>query len=204
MDMHAALPDSFLDWWFSPWSYGSVNWEYARLMQSIPGQRDAYRLWCAAAGLPAAIPRRYDPAWRVAATTDGARLMQVAALFAGLLAARSRDDTVLRELDVGARRWCMSVASIQPLRAVAPDLPRGEPAVVRGLVELAGRLELSFPGLWPRLGLLVPAETRDRVDSLALATKAPAEPAVAETRRAARCWEICAGRVAADENMEGR
>lgn len=192
------LTDAFFDWWFSPWTYA------ARLSSSLPskdclGQRDGYRLWCEEARLRPDLPEHCDPEWSIAAMRDAGVLLSAARLFAGLVAARQYDRTVLDVLTLDEKKWCASISAIQPLQSLH-DMRVVSPRTVetRGLVELAGRLERGFPGLWPRLRLLLAEDTAEDVDGLLRAAFGSGDHGSASDRRAQRCWRLClerAGRI---------
>jgi hypothetical protein len=181
------LDDAFVDWWHTPWRlpYAPAAWPGGVAPAGELARRHGYRLWCDAAGLPAALPATFDPQWQSLARCDGAGLETAAALYAGLLAARVRDRAALARLPVAQRRWCMSVALTQPLTALLPDPV--DTAAPRGLAELAAALAGGFPGLWPRLRLLLPPA--------ATAGIAAAGP-LPVGARPARCWRLCAERAA--------
>lgn len=177
---------AFLDWWFAPWRLGDAGPVLAGA-GAPPAQRDAYRAWCARAGVPAVLPAGGDAGWQAAALDDGAALRRCCRLYGGLFAAREQDHAVLRALPGDDRRWCLSVALAQPLLGGAG---RGGDAERRGVLELAWRLEVQFPGMWPRLRRLLPE-----------APAAPSPPgagaaalSAAALARAQRCWNICLAR----------
>jgi hypothetical protein len=176
--MASALPTpAFIDWWFAPWRNGGPP-----LPASCVGElarRDAYRHWCAQAGIAAQLPLQADWDWQGAAAVDGATLVQAAELFGGLLAARRQRLAELANLSPAQRRWCLAVALAQPL-ADWSDLPVATPRQ-RGLREFALRAELALPGLWARLALLLPEPVR-----LSLAPVAGTLHA-----RDRRCWLMC-------------
>lgn len=185
------LPDLFLDWWFVPWTYAGET--RPPLGPDPLGRRDGYALWCESAGVQPAFPGEFDPGWHVAALRDGDGLARTAALFGGLIAAREQDQAVLGKLSIPDRRWCMSIATTQPLKGCRalpvtddPDLPE-----VRGLVELARRLEHGFPGMWSRLRLLLAPALAGRADALLPAALATSVADTGSPVRAQRCWQIC-------------
>lgn len=190
------LSSSMVEWWFEPWVYAPNTAAVFGFESDRFGLRDGYRFWCGSNAVVERIPERFDPAWSVAACSTLAELAGAARLFGGLIAAREQDLRLLRLLSQADRKWCLGIAATQPLRAsrevqYAPD----DDVQVRGLVELARRLEKGFPGMWSRLRLLLPAEQAARVDVLlpaALAGKDDLEPAAA---RAQRCWQMCLNRV---------
>ncbi|MEN3296026.1 MAG: hypothetical protein V7642_5279 [Burkholderiales bacterium] len=186
------LPDSFLDWWFSPWTYSSTAGTSLPMASDLLGQRDGYRLWCAGVGVTFALPARFDPAWQIAAITDREALLTTARLFGGLIAARRQDNNVLGQLGIADRKWCMGVALVQPLGEYASMLVSSHDTVeILGLTGLACRLEQSFPGMWPRLRLLLSLEQGHRVNTLL--EMAPDRGTIGETsaQRSLRCWRLC-------------
>lgn len=193
----ATLSDDFLDWWFAPWSYLSTV-RLPGLSDAPVARRDAYRQWCKAADVVPDLPRDFDVQWQIAALNRERQLSDCALLFGGLFAARAHDAEILNNLPREERVWCMSVSLGQPLMARTADLldATDGDTEVRGLAELAWRLDQSFPGMWSRLRLLVVgtrAETVDRV--LARSRSTGVIESVAAMRRAQRCWLICCARV---------
>lgn len=184
------LPHAFVDWWFAPWAYAHRAHAQLPLAADRLGQRDGYRLWCDRTGIAADLPGNFDPAWSDAVCTDGPQLMATARLFAGLMAAREHEQAVLDALPFAERKWCISIAATQPLlRCRQARYGTAESIEVRGLVELARRLKNGFPGLWPRLRLMLPSGEAEQVDRLL-------DTAVATTSdtsavRAQRCWRLC-------------
>jgi hypothetical protein len=190
------LPDSFFEWWFTPWAY-AVN--ASAQMPAPPdwlGQRDGYRIWCKQAGVPADLPAHLDPGWHVVTGDGPPEMMATARLFAGLIAAREHNQSVLGELAFADRKWCVSIAATQPLRGwqEAP-YAADDPIEVRGMFEMARRVEQRFNGLWSRLRLIVPPAIASRVDSLLEVAGVGAENADASAARAQRCWTMCRARV---------
>lgn len=195
------LSDAFLDWWFAPWNYASSS--HASQHADLIGRRDAYRLWCAGAGVASALPLTFDATWQAAALEDGSVLASSAKLFGGLLAARQQQQEALAQLAVADRKWCMSIASVQPLpRTPAAPYAPGEALEVRGLTELSCRLEAAFPGMWSRLRLLLPREFADRVTALLEQGNDAHDLADNASPRALRCWRLCQRR--ADEMHHAR
>jgi hypothetical protein len=188
----AMLPDSFLDWWFAPWACTGATSVALPAQTDLLGQRDGYRLWCDKAGVVTAFPAAFDAGWQVAMAQDSEELMATARLFAGLFAARTHDHPALAQLPIADRKWCMSIAPTQPLTA-CKDLPFDDDdgLEVRGLIELARRLEVDFPGFWSRLRLLLPADTGDRVESLLQLALQSNEGRGNSPMRAQRCWSMC-------------
>lgn len=195
------LSASFLDWWFAPWSYGSSP--HASQNADLVGRRDAYRLWCAKAGVKPTLPQVFDPAWHAVALNDGYLLTASARLFGGLHAARQQQREGLAQLGLADRKWCMSIASIQPLASLSTtSITPDEMLEVRGLTELSCRLERAFPGMWSRLKLLLPRELDKQVSALLEhgrdenrlhdADDASDDRA---SQRALKCWRMCRQRV---------
>lgn len=196
------LPNSFFDWWFAPWRYAVEPTDRLPLQGDFLGRQDGYRLWCKDARVPAGLPARFDPAWHIAMGESGPELTAAARLFGGLFAARAHDQSALGELEFPERKWCVGIAATQPLRTWASKSGgTGDSVEVRGLAELAGRLESGFPGVWPRLRLTLPAMLRGAVDERLADITAPAENASAAQARAQRCWMLCRNRAkSATEN----
>lgn len=184
------LSTAFLDWWFAPWRYATSI--HASQDADLIGRRDAYRLWCAGAGVRPALPPAFDATWQAAALEDGGTLRSSAKLFGGLLAARQQQREALAQLAVDDRKWCMSIASVQPLAkfSAAPYVPN-EVLEVRGLAELSCRLEHTFPGMWSRLRLLLPRELDERVATLLEQGRDAHDATEAASQRALRCWRLC-------------
>ena len=190
------LPSSMFDWWFAPWLYAVDTDLRLPLAQDRFAQRDGYRLWCAKAGIEPDFPVHFHAAWSIAITSNIVELMATARLFAGLMAAREHDQLSLGMLSLDDRKWCHSVAATQPLLScphATYDLDDG--IEVRGLVELARRLQRGFPGLWSRLQLMLSRDLAARVASqLEHVNIVPAVPDAA-LLRAQRCWRLCQARV---------
>ncbi|WP_326940515.1 hypothetical protein [Actimicrobium sp. GrIS 1.19] len=185
------MPDGFVDWWFAPWSYASAA-THASADADLVGRRDAYRDWCASMEVPGEFPLQFDPGWHCAVSTDGAELQHTAALFMGLIAARSADQAALSSLSLADRRWCLSIAATQPLQAFAVAHPDSDDTLAGcGLAELAIRLEQGFPGLWPRLRLTLPGELRTAVGLRADNRWPDADHVGRAARRSQRCWRLC-------------
>lgn len=184
------LSAAFLDWWFAPWIYASSP--HASQSADLIGRRDAYRLWCADAGVKAALPPAFDAAWQETALDDGQVLTAGACLFGGLLAVRQQRHEALAQLAVADRKWCMSIASLQPLSTLAgAPFTAGDRLEIRGLAELAGRIEHAFPGMWSRLKLLLPPELDEPVTRLLEQTGDVSGAAARDSQRALRCWRLC-------------
>jgi hypothetical protein len=188
-------PDEFLSWWFAPWTWAAAHAEGLQHAEDTLARRDGYRLWCARNRLPAALPSRADTAWTAVATGDAEALSGTARLFGGLLAARRQDRALLERLPPDDRRWCMSIASIQPLaQSGTAKYAARDTLETRGMVELCRQLERDFPGLWPRLRLLLAPASGDRVAALLKRTaKEPSLPPHAAARML-RCWQLCSKR----------
>ncbi len=187
------LTRDFIDWWFAPWDYAGG----APPLPAVDrlALRDGYRLWCRRAGIAADLPARFDPAWQAVAAVQGDALLAGARLFGGLIAARAQRRDGLAELAFAERKWCVGVAATQPLHGWPGLRFRAADGIeLRGLAELACRLEADFPGLWPRLQLTLPRAAAARLEGL-LAGVAPAPPD-ASAPRARRCWNLCLSRAA--------
>jgi hypothetical protein len=191
-----ALPEPFLDWWFAPWEY--ADRKAVGLADGGDGlaRRDGYRLWCERERVAPDLPVRGDPAWHIACSTDGQKLMRSASLFAGLFAARAHDRTLLHQLSLSDRKWCAGIASLQPLHSM--QAAGGDTALaLRGLAELAIRLEGAFPGMWSRLRLLLPVGPTRAVDAVVAAANGATGQRATATLRVQRCWQLCEERAAA-------
>ncbi len=149
---------AFIDWWFAPWRNGGPD--FPASCQGELARRDAYRHWCAQAGLVPQLPAAAKWEWQATVALDGPLLLQAAELFGGLLAARQQRQAGLAQLAPGRRRWCLAVALTQPLEAWSEAAPPTAALGQRGLQEFALRAERALPGLWPRLALLLPAPAR--------------------------------------------
>jgi hypothetical protein len=192
------LPTAFLEWWFAPWRYAVTAPAHASDGSDLIGRRDAYRLWCAHAGAVAPLPASFDAGWHTAASEDGGELTSCAGLFGGLLAARRHQQEALVQLPLADRKWCMSIASVQPLPECGRvDYAPGDTLEVRGLAELACHLERGFPGMWSRLKLLLPQPLQERVTSLLQQGRVASDVPEAATQRALRCWRLCRQRAGA-------
>jgi hypothetical protein len=195
------LPDFFFDWWFAPWGYAVNAPEQLPLAADLLGQRDGYRLWCEQAGVTVDLPEAFDAGWQVVPGANDLNLTATARLFAGLLVAREHNQLVLAELPFADRKWCVSVAATQPLRSCQDVAYAADDSIeVRGMFELARRLEQGFPGLWSRLRLILAPAFAARIDSL-LQAASTAESAGA-SMRAQRCWALCRAR-ASSADMNG-
>ncbi len=194
----AVLSDSFIDWWFNPWSYADVEGRSsgcATALSSLTAsdtlaRRDAYHLWCTELKVVAELPPSFDPAWSFAATADAKEFGATLRLFGALVAACGRDEALLAELPFNDRKWCMSIASTQALVAVSrPAASLAE----RGALELKDRLEAEFYGLWSRLRMLLAPAVRAVVDMQA-ADSRRAPLAAGVVARWQRCWRLCSER----------
>lgn len=189
------LPHAFFDWWFAPWAYAVDATPELPMPADWLGQRDGYRRWCNRMRVSANFPETFDPSWHVAAIDSGAELTAAARLFAGLIAAREHNQPVLAELPFADRKWCVSIAATQPLRGCGDIAYTANDMIeVRGLVELAHRLEQNFPGLWSRLRLMLAAPLAARVDSLLETVRAVAKESETAAMRVQRCWMLCRSR----------
>ncbi|NRR30401.1 hypothetical protein HSX11_09375 [Oxalobacteraceae bacterium] len=187
------LAQDFIDWWFAPWDYASAAAPLPAMDRL--GLRDGYRVWCGRAGIAAALPAHFDPAWQAMAAIRGDALLAGARLFGGLIAARAQRHDTLAELGIAERKWCVGVAATQPLHGWPGLQFRAADTIeLRGLSELACWLEADFPGLWPRLQLTLPRATAARIEGL-LAGAAAAAPEPSALR-AQRCWNLCLRRAA--------
>lgn len=187
-----ALPPEFVRWWFAPWELAAGTPEALPLpARDLLGRRDAYRHWCAAAGIAAALPAAADPRWTPLAWLDDDALLDTARLFGGLFAARTPMPAVLAGLAPEERRWCAGVASLQPLPRAPWPAATGRDAslVATGLAWLALCLENGFPGLWPRLRLRLAPALDAAVERCLLERAGPIPEAA--LARVARCWNLC-------------
>src|SRR5450830_336538 len=182
----AALPATLLEWSFSPWTR-ALQPDLLPQAVGLMAQRDDYRDWCRRHGIPADFPVRYEAAWQSAALSSSDELVHCAALYGGLFAARERDRVSLAQLPGAAQRWCLKVALTQPLLALVPT-PCSS-VRQRGLGELALHLERSFPGMWPRLALMLPQDTAQTLQQMCRAGSVTA--AAHAEQRALRCWMLC-------------
>jgi hypothetical protein len=62
---------------------------------------------------------------------------------------------------------------------------------VRGLAELAVRLEHDFAGVWSRLRLMLPQSCREQVEAAVDHARSARSADVASNARALRCWRMC-------------
>ncbi|WEF32238.1 hypothetical protein [Pseudoduganella chitinolytica] len=172
------LTEDFLDWWFAPWQLGGTVAPLAQTASPL-ARRHGYRAWCDMAGVPADLPPAWDGGWQAAAVSDAALLRRAARLYAALLAARMARPALLATLPLAERRWCMGIATTQPLQALTAPAPSLE---AWGLAELAGALQAHFAGLWPRLRLVLGAQAGDEPCT---------ETSSAAAARRLRCWRLC-------------
>jgi len=191
------LSPDFLDWWFAPWTYAVNVPSHLALAKDYVGQRDGYKMWCEQAHIGTNLPAQFDPSWNAVIPESGEELLATAQLFAGLIAAREHNQEVLAKLAFADRKWCVSIAATQPLSG-ATQIPykASDSAEVRGLMELARRLEQGFPGLWARLHLMLPKSLAERTDKLLKAVTTAGEKIEGSPTRAQRCWSLCQGRIA--------
>lgn len=199
------LSSAFFDWWFAPWAYAMAGPAGMPAATDRMRLRDGYRLWCAAADIPADLPEDFDPEWQSAGVLSEKELRAAARLFAGLIAAREHQQKMLGALPSAERKWCASVASTQPLRGIAMAVPEKEAGVragveARGIAELAIRVDSDFRGMWPRLRLMLSASLASEVQDILAATGPAPRQTPAATLRAQRCWALCRQRAAATEH----
>jgi len=202
------LDAHFIDWWFAPWRYAIRKRMPLFAYSDELGRRDGYDLWCAHTNARAALPDEFDPGWQVAALENAALFARSARLYGGLIAARAQNQFVLARLPIEERRWCLSVAITQPLKACA-ELPLAAHAGVDlaelyGVVELAHRLERGFPGMWSRLRLLLDDALASRAEALLPAALAGAPDESGNPKRAQRCWQMCMQRAHSVQNHHER
>lgn len=190
----AALTPAFFDWWYAPWDYAAQS-EHGPISADadLLARRDGYRLWCDAARVMADFPPSFDPLWSIAATDDAGQFATSLALFAGVIAAREHNNRILDQLGFADRKWCISLASTQPLRrAGKSESDDGESIELQGAVELAVRLQSGFRGLWSRLRLLLTPQQAEQIGKLL--PHANTLAAGVGVARAQRCWRMCSGR----------
>lgn len=188
---------TLIDWWFMPWSYGMHRSDASLLPHEagMLGQRDGYRLWCRQTDVVPEFPALCDPGWTVATCTDGAQFVATARLFSGLIAARHHDQEELSSLSFADRKWCMSVAAIQPLQHYHQTLNLlAVPLEMRGLCQLAMYLAHGFPGMWSRLRMLLEPATATVVDRFLQDMLGIAIVPLHFPARAQRCWRLCRSR----------
>ncbi|MFT5532091.1 MAG: hypothetical protein ACI8WM_001674 [Burkholderiaceae bacterium] len=185
------LSETFIDWWFNPWTIGADTASELRSADLI-AQRDEYRTWCASARIPGGLPQHFDPAWSCVAMIEGQVLQHAASLFMGLIAARQPDQSAIRALPLTDQKWCRSIAATQPLHAYAVPHPESTDTLdTCGLAEIAIRLEQGFPGLWPRLQLQLPADIQASITLRTQANWATEDDILRSTTRSLRCWRLC-------------
>lgn len=188
------LSDDFIDWWYTPWRY-AIAPSPAAASEELISQRDDYRNWCARAAIASDLPQHFDPHWSGAALSNADLLTQSAALFMGLIAARQPLNTQQETFNVlpfDDRKWCLSLAATQLLPAYAVDHPDNddEPAI-RGMAELAIRLDAGFPGLWSRLQMTLQEAERAAVQLRVQNNWADHEAITRTATRSQRCWRLC-------------
>ena len=188
------LTDSFIDWWFAPWHYAIAPHPSA-VAQDLISQRDGYRNWCAQAAIASELPAQFDPQWTSAAVSDANVLSQAASLFMGLISARQplqAQQGTFNALSFEDRKWCLSLAATQLLPAYAVDHPEcDEDGAIRGMAELAIRLNSGFPGLWSRLQMTLQAADRAAVQLRVQNSWADHEAVNRSAARSQRCWRLC-------------
>lgn len=190
------LPQSFLEWWFEPWRYATVQSSRLQDAQDPFAQRDGYRIWCVEANVIPDLLRQYDPAWCMAASRDTECIVASASLLGGLIAACNRDLDVLGALPLADRKWCLSIGSTQPLRLRSGVFMQGEESIrLCGLVELATCLDSAFPGLWSRLRLQLPEELAQEVAVLMANLASDNIRPPSANARLQRLWRLCMARV---------
>ena len=185
------LSETFIDWWFNPWSIGTDT-PSGTGDNNLIAQRDGYRTWCANARIPGDLPLHFDPTWSSVAMVDGLKLPYAGSLFMGLITARQPDQKVLRALPLSDQKWCRAIAATQPLHAyVVPHPESIDTLDICGLAEMAIRLEQGFPGLWPRLQLHLPAQSQASIKLRTQNNWATPEDILRSTTRSQRCWRLC-------------
>lgn len=185
------LGEAFLTWWHEPWRYGPRPAALAACIDDPLALRDAYPAWCRLSDMPAALPAVCEPEWQFVAFESTVRLRAASRLFAGLLSMRHAPGTPIAELTREERKWCASIASLQPLRG--RGWAAGAGVEVDGLAELAALLDEQFAGLWPRLRWLFDSATVEAVARTRAQAGAALAPAAAQ--RARRCWRLCFDRI---------
>ncbi|MCA1325652.1 hypothetical protein [Herbaspirillum sp. alder98] len=192
------MSDQFLDWWFSPWSYGApaaASDAIGQIAGSTLGRRDTYRHWCAQHAVAAVLPASPDLRWQGALLRDAQQFALAASLYGGLFAARAQRTDELAALPAPHRRWCLSVALTQPLAGWTGELPAPlANARTRGALELALRLEQAFPGMWSRLRLLLPPAEHEQI---APQLRLPLPETARLRERERSCWQLCVARATA-------
>jgi hypothetical protein len=185
------LSETFVDWWFNPWSIGSDTTSDT-VDNALVARRDGYRTWCASARIPGDLPQHFDPAWSGVALLDGPTLQYAATLFMGLITARQPEQDALRALPLSDQKWCRSIAATQPLHAYVVAHPENtDTLAICGMAEMAIRLDQGFPGLWPRLQLHLPAQRQASVTLRAQNNWATPEDILRSKTRSQRCWRLC-------------
>ena len=188
------LSDAFIDWWFAPWRY-AITPSLSAVNEDLVSQRDGYRNWCAQAAVPSELPPQFDPHWSSAAVSNADLLTQSASLFMGLIAARQplkAQQQTLNLLAFDDRKWCLSLAATQLLPAYAVDHPDSdEDCAIRGMSELAIRLNSGFPGLWSRLQMMLLEADRAAVQLRVQNNWADHDVIARSATRSQRCWRLC-------------
>lgn len=188
------LSDNFIDWWFAPWRYAIAPIS-ATVDDDVISQRDGYRNWCAQAAIASELPPQFDPHWSSAAVENADLLAQAASLFMGLIAARQplkAQQQSFNLLTLDDRKWCLSLAATQLLPAYAVEHPESDDdCAIRGMAELAIRLDAGFPGLWPRLQMTLQEADRAAVQLRLQNNWADHEVITRSATRSQRCWRLC-------------
>lgn len=194
------LSDDFIDWWFAPWRYAIAPLP-AAMNEDVISQRDGYRNWCAEAAIASELPQQFDPQWSSAAVSNAGLLAQAARLFMGLIAARqplTAQQETLNVLPFDDRKWCLSLAATQLLPAYAVDHPDDdEDCAIRGMTELAIRLNAGFPGIWSRLQMTLQEADRAAVQLRLQNNWADHAVITRSATRSQRCWRLCLQRCSA-------
>jgi len=189
------LPESFLDWWFVPWRYARSGAGPSPSTSDELALRDDYRLWCRRNDVAIELPAKLDKAWDVVCTEDAGELIGAARLFCGLFAARQNAQKMLRFLSFADRKWCTSVAALQPINWCHKIEEGGDAGLeLHGLRELAVRLEQGFPGMWSRLRLLLPDTLNRQILAPRLISLESGETPAENIARIQRCWHMCRNR----------
>ncbi len=185
------LSETFIDWWFSPWTLGADTTSDTG-ENGLIAQRDRYRTWCASAEVPGDLPRHFDPSWSTLAMMDGPTMQYAASLFMGLITARQSDQEALRALPLSDQKWCRAIAATQPLHAYVVAHPESTDTLdICGLAEIAIRLDQGFPGLWSRLQLHLSEQSRVSIKLRKQSNWATPEDILRSSTRSQRCWRLC-------------
>lgn len=191
----SMFSDAFYEWWFAPWKYARPGAQSLPLHANELARRDGYQAWCQLNEVASDLSADCDREWEIARTADGDELLATARLFGGLFAARENDTQLLVALPFADRKWCMSVAALQPLSWLHDvSASHAESIEMHGLRELAVHLEHGFPGLWSRLRLLLPAELADKLVGHAPGKWRRGKAAGSAAPRLQRCWRMCRDR----------